>query len=80
MAITNTQLKTIGFTQVRNSDSLIRAVGDDLIITASAAHLYLNGVHLINTEFMSLDFVKKYIEDVIQGKRKFDRNNGKEKV
>lgn len=81
MAITKTQLKTIGFTQIRESSDLIRPVGNDIMLTAAGSHVYLNGMHLINTEFMELDFLKTYLEKVIQGKRKYDKHKGKtEKV
>ena len=73
MAITKTQLQTIKFTQVRGTQELIRAVGNDLILTASGSHIYINGSHLINTEFIDLDFFSKYIEKVIQGKKKFNK-------
>ena len=66
MAITKTQLKTIGFTQIRESSDLIRPVGNDIMLTAAGSHVYLNGMHLINTEFMELDFLKTYLEKVIQ--------------
>ena len=70
MAITNKQLGTIGFTMIKGSKNMIRPVGDDLMLTASKAHIYLNGSHLINTEYIELDFLKEYIEKVIQAKRK----------
>ena len=69
MAITNKQLGTIGFTKVKDSKVMIRPVGDDIMLTASKSGLYLNGIHIINTEFIELDFLKKYIEKVIQSKR-----------
>lgn len=80
MAITKTQLKTIGFTQIRDSSDLIRPVGDDIMLTAASSHVYLNGMHLINTEFMELDFLKTYLEKVIQGKRKHDKHRAKQKA
>ena len=73
MAITKKQLTTIGFTQIRDSSDLIRPVGDDLMLTATGSHIYLNGMHLINTEFMELAFLKSYLEKAIQGKRKHDK-------
>jgi len=69
MAITNKQLGTIGFTKIKDSKSMIRPVGDDLMLSASKTGIYLNGVHMINTEYIELDFLKKYIEKVIQAKR-----------
>tara|TARA_R100000541_G_C1852900_1_gene77922 strand:+ start:334 stop:579 length:246 start_codon:yes stop_codon:yes gene_type:complete len=75
MAITKTQLKTIKFTQIRDSSDLIRPVGDDLMLTATGSHIYLNGMHLINTEFMDLKWLDGYLEKVIQGKRKHDKNS-----
>jgi hypothetical protein len=80
MAITKTQLKTIGFTQIRNSGDLIRPVGNDLMLTAAGSHIYLNGMHLINTEFMELEFLKNYLEKVIQGKKKYDKHNSKKEI
>lgn len=77
MAITKTQLRTIGFTPIKDSSDLIRPVGNDIMLTASGSHVYLNGMHLINTEFMELDFLKTYLEKVIQGKRKHDKHKGK---
>jgi len=74
MAITKTQLVTIGFTQLRNSSDLIRPVGDDIILTSNGSHMYLNGIHLVNTEFITLAFLKEYLEKVIQGKRKHDKH------
>ena len=78
MAITKTQLKTLNFTQIRGSNDLIRPVGDDntLMLTSVGSHIYLNGSHLINTEFMDLAFLKTYLEKVIQGRRKHDKNSG----
>lgn len=70
MAITNKQLGTIGFTLLKGSKNMIRPVGDDIILTASQAHIYLNGAQLINMEFIELAFLKKYLEKVIQAKRK----------
>ena len=78
MAITKTQLKTIGFSQIRESHDLIRPVGNDLMLTSVGSHIYLNGMHLINTEFMELSFLKDYLEKVIQGKRKHDKNTGRQ--
>ena len=83
MAITKTQLKQpidkggLGFTQIRGSSDLIRPVGDDntLILTSAGSHIYINGSHLINTEFMDIAFLKSYLEKVIQGKRKHDKAN-----
>ena len=72
MAITNKQLGSIGFTMIKGSKNMIRAVGNDLMLTSSQAHLYLNGAHLINMEFIDLAFLGKYIEKVIQAKRKTD--------
>tara|TARA_R110000764_G_scaffold230818_1_gene322166 strand:- start:1913 stop:2140 length:228 start_codon:yes stop_codon:yes gene_type:complete len=72
MAITNKQLSSIGFTMLKGSKNMIRAVGNDLMLTASQAHMYLNGAHLINMEFIDLAFLGKYIEKVIQAKRKTD--------
>lgn len=77
MAITKTQLKTIKFTQIRDSSDLIRPVGNDLMLTATGSHIYLNGMHLINTEFMDLKWLDSYLEKVIQGKRKHDKNSTK---
>ncbi len=79
MAIAKTQLKTIKFTQIRGSGDLIRPVGDDMMLTSNGSHIYLNGMHLINTEFMDLKFLKDYLEKVIQGKRKHDKHNRTEK-
>lgn len=73
MAITKQQLQTLLFTPIKNSNDLIRPVGNDIILTASGSHIYLNGMHLINTEFIPLDFFKQYIEMVIQGKRKHSK-------
>jgi hypothetical protein len=73
MAITKQQLQTLLFTPIKNSSDLIRPVGNDIILTASGSHIYLNGMHLINTEFIPLDFFKQYIEMVIQGKRKHSK-------
>ena len=70
MAITNKQLGTIGFTTIKGSKNMIRPVGNDIMLTASQAHMYMNGAQLINMEFIELDFLKKYIEKVIQAKRK----------
>lgn len=70
MAITNKQLESLKFTRLKGQEQMIRAVGDDLILTATKAHIYLNGQHLINTEFIELKFLKQYIEKVIQAKRK----------
>ena len=75
MAITKKQLQTVMFTPVRGRQELIRPVGNDLILTASGSHIYINGSHLINTEFIDLDFFKKYIEKVIQGKKKFNKQH-----
>jgi hypothetical protein len=75
MAITKTQLKTIKFTQIRGSGDLIRPVGDDLMLTATGSHIYLNGMHLINTEFMDLKWLDTYLEKVIQGKRRHDNSD-----
>ena len=72
MAITNKQLVSIGFTMMRNNKNMLRPVGDDIILTASQAHLFLNGAHLINMEFIDLAFLTKYIEKVIHAKRKSD--------
>jgi hypothetical protein len=72
MAITNKQLASIGFTMIKGNKTMVRPVGDDIILTASQAHLYLNGAHLINMEFIDLAFLTKYIEKVIQAKRKAD--------
>ena len=72
MAITNKQLSSIGFTVIKGSKNMIRPVGNDLMLTASQAHLYLNGAQLINMEFIDLAFLSKYIEKVIQAKRKTD--------
>ena len=72
MAITDTQLKTLKFTSLRGSKDLIRPVGDDIILTAQKSHIYLNGSHLINTEFIDVKFLEKYLEKVIQAKRKTD--------
>jgi len=77
MAITNKQLGTIGFTLLKESKNMIRPVGDDLILTASQAHIYMNGAHLINMEFIDLGFLKKYIEKVIQAKRKTQNGGAK---
>ncbi len=74
MAIPKEQLKTIGFFQVKDKNELIRPVGDDIIFTAAGSHIYFNGMHLINTEFIDLAFFKTYIEKVIEGKRKHNRN------
>ena len=72
MAITNKQLASIGFTIIKGSKNMIRPVGNDLMLTASQAHLYLNGAQLINMEFIDLAFLSKYIEKVIHAKRKTD--------
>ena len=77
MAITNDQLKKIKFVQLRGQKDLIRAVGDDIILTASKGHIYLNGMHMINIEFIEVDFLTKYIEKVIQSKRKADNARDK---
>ncbi len=74
MAITNKQLGSIGFVTLRESKNMIRPVGDDLILTASQAHIYLNGAQLINIEFIDLAFLKTYLEKVIQAKRKADKH------
>ena len=72
MAITNKQLASIGFTMIKGSKNMIRPVGNDLMLTASQAHIYLNGSQLINMEFIDLAFLSKYIEKVIHAKRKAD--------
>lgn len=79
MAITKEQLKKIKFVQLKGKAELIRPVGDDIIFTAAGSHIYINGMHLINTEFIDLDFFKKYIEKVIHGKKKHNKaTHGKE--
>ena len=80
MAITKEQLKTINFFQVKGKAELIRPVGDDIIFTAAGSHIYINGMHLINTEFIDLEFFKKYMERVIHGKKKQNKQEygGKE--
>ena len=72
MAITNDQLEQLKFIKVKGSKNYIRAVGDDIILTASQAHIYLNGMHMINIEFIDMKFLELYIEKVIQSKRKSD--------
>ena len=70
MAITHAQLESLKFTRVKGTTDMIRPVGDDLILTASKAHIYMNGKHLINIEFINVKFLESYIEKVIQAKRK----------
>ena len=77
MSITNKQLASIGFTIIKDSKNMIRPVGNDLMLTASQAHIYLNGAPLINTEYIELDFLKKYIEKVIQAKRRKENAESK---
>ena len=79
MAITKEQLKTIKFVQLKGKAELIRPVGDDIIFTASKNHIYINGAHLINTELIDLYYFKLYIERVIHGKKKQNKQQyGKE--
>ncbi len=79
MAITKEQLKKINFVQLKGKAELIRPVGDDIIFTAAGSHIYINGMHLINTEFIDLDYFKLYIERVIHGKKKQNKQQyGKE--
>ena len=73
MAITNKQLADkLKFTQLKESKDMIRPVGDDIVFTAHKAHIYLNGMHLINIDFIDIDFLFQYIEKVIHAKRKVD--------
>ena len=69
MAITHDQLRNLKFTKLKGINDFIRPVGHDIILTASKSHIYLNGQHLINTEFIDFKFLSKYLERVIQAKR-----------
>ena len=69
MAITHDQLRDLKFTKLKGINDFIRPVGHDIILTASKSHIYLNGQHLINTEFIDFKFLTKYLERVIQAKR-----------
>lgn len=75
MAITKQHLQTLKFTPIMGSSDLIRPVDNDIIFTASGSHIYLNGMHLINTEFIDLEFFKKYLDRVIEGKKKFNKQH-----
>jgi len=77
MAITNKLLADkLKFTLIRGEKNMVRPVGDDIIFTASKGHIYLNGMHLINTEFIDIDFLAKYIEKVIHAKKKTNSHVG----
>jgi len=75
MAITDKQLKEIGFTALRDSKDLIKPVGQDLILTVRSPHIYLNGMYLINIECIDKDFLNTYLDKVIQSKRRKERGN-----
>lgn len=70
MAVTYTTLKTLGFIQIKGQKELIRPVGDDCMLVASGSDIYRNGIHLINTEFIDIEGLKKYLEKAIQSKRR----------
>lgn len=70
MAVTYKTLETIGFTKVKDQDALVRAVGDNCVLVASGNNIFMNGALLINTEFIDLEGLKKYIEKAVQSKRK----------
>lgn len=74
MAVTYTTLKTLGFVQIKDQKELIRPVGDNCMLLASGNNIYMNGVHLINTEFIDIDNLKKYLEKAIQAKRRDGSN------
>jgi len=77
MAITNKQLADkLKFVMLRDSKNMIKPVGDDIIFTASKGHIYLNGMHLINTEFIDVKFLGDYLSRVINAKKKSTGNVG----
>lgn len=77
MAVTDKQLKDLKFTPLKGTNNLVRPVGNDIIFTATKGHIYLNGSHLINTEFIDFKFLGQYIEKVIHAKRKTNNANNR---
>jgi hypothetical protein len=74
MAVTYTTLKTLGFIQIKGQKELVRPVGDNCMLLATGNNIYMNGVHLINTEYIDIESLKKYLEKAVQAKRR-DGNN-----